>query len=68
MTYSKKEIAQKLGFIMPSYRINYDRLKIELIERGVLAALNMTEKQYDEHRNRRFNAIQSKKMSDLLGL
>jgi hypothetical protein len=68
MTYSKKEIADKLGFVMPSNRINYDRLKIELKERGVLDSLNMSEQQYDAHRNRRFNAIQSKQIGEILGI
>ncbi len=58
MTYSKKEVAQKLGLVMPSNRINYDSLKACFIEKKVLDELKMTVTQY-EKRKRRFDAIES---------
>ena len=59
MTYSKKEVAQKLGLIAQnSDRINYNSLKFFFIESGVLSELQMSEAQYDGRR-RRFNAVES---------
>lgn len=58
MTYSKKEIAQKLGLMMPSNRVNYKSLKAFFEEKGVLSALNMTVDQYNQRR-RRFNIVES---------
>lgn len=59
VSYSKKEIALKLGLAaQQSGRINYQSLKHTFQQSGLLVELNITEQQYDRWR-RRFNSIQS---------
>lgn len=64
MTYSKKEIAQKLGLIMPSNRINYESLRTYFDEKGVLSELNMTDEQYKKRKL--FNTVESQIIEEKL--